>query len=142
MTRWGGFTFRDPVTDDVYTFGIGANRAGVPNATKAQAYLYSDYDGAPVIADTYLTGETISLSGTLLDEAQSVAFDEWAVKPYPVEYTDYLDRKWLVVIESIEQGRVRSARVWRHDWSMQLRVVGPVDDGPTPIVITDGAILT
>jgi len=122
-SRWGTWILEevDPVElDDTFVFNIGPNNASMPFHSKASAYSYLDH-GAAVQDSQLLVGGDFSISGTLIDEQQHERFDEWASKPRPVIFKDHLGRQFLVIIESYEPSRVRSAGApWKHTWSLQM----------------------
>lgn len=122
-----GWSFYDPLTDDLYVWPVNPHTdSGSHAISKNPGYSVkagshrnaSGFDEISTIV--YSTGpdiERFSYSGFVYTEDHLEKMIEWCSKDYAVELTEDLGRTFLIIIENFNLKRVRSRQTpWKHSY--------------------------
>lgn len=122
VVKW---VFYDPVTLDEYTFDINPNDGGTPERRKTITYENTAAPGGKTLVfEGRDEPETISFSGTILEEEQYNALVSWFDKRHQIRVTDDLNRQQWIYITQFSARRRRSYQhPWKHDYDVQATVL-------------------
>ena len=110
-----------------YEFEIGPATMSMASVSKESSSQYLDHVNDLVLSDLIIESGSMSFTGTLLSENQLDELTDWAKRRKTAFLYDYLDRKFLVAIESFVPKRVYSANDhWKHTWDLQVFMIEQV----------------
>lgn len=103
--------------DDQGSFGIQKN-IGYSNMAGTKSLGPGMRDSAALVYAAGTELEVVSYGGNLYQEVQLDDLLTWFSKDYPIEIEDDLGRKNLIMIETFDVSRVRSAKyMWKHSYT-------------------------
>lgn len=117
----------DPVTAEAYAFQINPNTGGSLSRQKnVTSYATTADDSQIVLYEGSDTPQQVSVSGTLLSQAQYSSMIYWYSKRRQVLLIDDLGRNiWVYFTQWTPTRKWTVQSPWRHDWSAQFFVIGP-----------------
>lgn len=114
----------DPYLNENYRLEVNPNEEDIDRKRNFTFDKTASPLGTPVIYEGTADPAQITLSGTLLTEAQYNAMDAWSQKKYQFMVTDDLGRnRWMVSSEWQPKRKWAINHPWRHDWTWTLLLV-------------------
>lgn len=122
VVRW---IFDDLTDSSSYTFPINPSEGGSPQYKKSiNTQNTAAPDGKTLVFEGRDAPQTLSFSGTILDEAQYNAMVLWFNKRHQIKVTDDLGREFMVYITDFEPKRVRAVQhPWKHSYTVNYIVL-------------------
>ena len=112
--------FTDPVSLEEYEFEMNPGSGGVPDQERKSVYSERRLDNKIVQFELPEDARETQFTGTLLTEAQYVAFEAWARKRSPFILTDDLGREYGIIAVGFEPRRERrSSAPWYHTYTFK-----------------------
>ncbi len=121
-TAW---VFTDPSAGiAAYSLAVNPLDVSKPRRKSVIEQATTGADGKLVLQEGRDQPEIMTISGTLLEQAQHDAFNTWFDLRRQIEVTDDLGVTRDVYIDELSMERVRSVTFpWRHRFTMRLRVL-------------------
>ena len=109
--------------EDIYEFAINPLDATMPSIQKTLTKQITA-SGKPVIFQGRDAVQTMSFSGTILDQIHLEIMNEWFIKEKQISITDDLGQQYWVYLTNFSPTRNYSSQYpWRHEYSANATVL-------------------